>query len=477
MRASALLALYIGTAAASVPWQDVQLRLLSPLTSYSQSGTSFTAKLIGPLVRDGYEILPSGTIVRGSVIKALAVGLGIRRERASISLEFQGGCDLPWGETVPCDVRLLSIDNARESVAKDNVIRGILAANHPYSWLNGVWYKPVPALLQRSAVGLTGAAGMVYTHMLPSPTGAAIIIASRLIFLRMPDPEIELPPGTELTARISLAGGAVHSEVPVLASAVWAHDVITSLREAPVEVTRPDRSPEADIINLAFAGSRSELEAAFEAAGWWTAESVNAKTLTRTYTAFASMKAYPRAPVSTLHYQGRPPDLVFQKSFNSVAKRHHIRIWKTDIQGETVWLGAATHDTAIVFDRNRMSITHKIDPQIDRERSQIVNDLAENGCVAGLQTIDRPGRSRNLVDGAHVITDGALVGLALRQCDSRDRLLGSVERPKKGPLTLATRRAILETRQYLLRGNVYYLGYRAARWGVSAWRPARDDDE
>ena len=42
-----------------------------------------------------------------------------------------------------------------------------------------------------------------------------------------------------------------------------------------------------------------------------------------------------------LEAEGRLPDLVFQKSFNTLAKRHHVRLWQVEVPGGTAWVGAA----------------------------------------------------------------------------------------------------------------------------------------
>ncbi len=52
--------------------------------------------------------------------------------------------------------------------------------------------------------------------------------------------------------------------------------------------------------------------------------------------------------MSTLTIGGRPPDLMFQKSLDTFAKRHHVRVWELHktYQGQEVWVAAATHDIA-----------------------------------------------------------------------------------------------------------------------------------
>ncbi len=476
LRSVLLVLIYVSASAAADPSQDVSLRLETPLASYSKPGTPFSARLLGPVDLKGSSLLPSGSRIHGIVREAHSVGLGLRRERASLALEFQG-CVLPEGQSVDCDVRLLDIDNARESVRANNQIHGILAASHPYSWLNGLWFRPAAALLHRPTTGLNGAGGLIYTHLAPGPAGAATIIASRLILFRLPDSEIELPAGTDLIARLAVSETLTPSNPLASASQPAPLALLDPLASVPHEVRRPNREAAGDIINLAFAGSSDDLSRAFEAAGWFTTDSLDARTFARTYSAFAGMKTYSRAPVSTLLYNGRPPDLVFQKSFNSLAKRHHIRLWREDNNGSPFWLGAATHDTGIAFDFGRMSFSHKIDPRIDRERSKVLSDLSAAGCLDAFQEIERPAVTRAPADGAEIVTDGVLVLASLRACDPVDSPAASLTRPRRNLALTALSRFILETRHYLTRGNAYYWTYRAVRWQFSSRRaPVTETD-
>ena len=155
-------------------------------------------------------------------------------------------------------------------------------------------------------------------------------------------------------------------------------------------VTRPDGTRAADVINLAFIGGLEELQNAFAAAGWMPAEPLTLHTFSTAYRAYNSMSGYSTAPVSTLLYQGAEPVAVFQKSFNTIAKRHHIRIWSAGtFEGKEVWLGAATHDAGVGFQMASMTITHKIDPETDRERRKVVMDLSFAACSERVSFLDR----------------------------------------------------------------------------------------
>ena len=453
--ASSLMAAGLGTSNGHV--HSMVIRLLTPLASFSPPGTRFDTRVIGPELREKGFFLPSGTLVSGKVENSASVRLGILRERAMLKLQFDA-CHLPDGSPFDCKVVLVDVDNAREQVS-ENRIQGVLAAGHASSWLGGIWYRPNTFLLPRSAMGLTGAVGTVYTHFVPSPVGAAAMLGSRLLFDRLPDPEIEFPAGTDLLVQMELPAGFISSFQP---PAPISPQLSQWVAAQPDEVRHPDTQLAGDMIDLVLVGSRPQVEGAFLAAGWETCDLLTSRSFARMYAAFSSMRADPVAPVAPLRYGGNTSTLSFQKTLNTVAKRHHIRIWPGTFPGTPVWLAAATHDTNIILDQRRMSITHRIDPLIDRERSTVVNDLVAAGCVAGIGTVDRPGAVRTPGSGMPSITDGKAVLLYLQDCSAHNPASRDLEEPRHNRLTLASRWLFLEDREYLFRGNVYYLAYRAA---------------
>jgi hypothetical protein len=448
----------------------LQIRLLTPITSYGERGAAFTASVIGPVVRDGSTVLPSGAIIHGTVLNAKAVGLGLRRERAGLDIRFEA-CQLPDGDRIPCEAELQTIDNAREQVLSNNRVRGVLAASHANSWLNGVWFRPAQGFVHRSAAGLTGASGIINSRYAPGPAGAAVVITSRLLLFRLPEPEIELPAGTEMIVRVRGDGPEIYKEQQQ-APLELPDELVHWLSIQPPVITQTDGKPVADLINVVLAGSRAQLEGAFAAAGWTQADALTPRTFARTYRAYASMGAYPSSPVSPLYYLGSLPDLVFQKTFNSVSKRHHIRLWAIDFGGMPVWLGAATHDTGIAFEWNRMTFTHRIDPMIDIERSKVMNDLAYTGCAVPIQRLKRPLLANREATGGRAVTDGAAAAVVLKDCHAR-QVAPPTPKPRRSALKLIARRVILETRHYWTRSNAYYWTQRAARWTYSSLKPGR----
>jgi len=454
-----------------------QARMIGALSGESPVGTRFSMRLVGPISRANDTPLPANTVVRGVIRRTWPVGLGFRRERAVLELEFRS-CELPTGAMVACSVQLRAVDNAREAVRKWNQVRGVVAASHPNRWFGGLWLRPTFEAFGKSGVGLTGAGGMIHSRILANPFAGVAIAGARTALFRMPDPEIYFPAGTDVWLRI--AHPAPQANAPAgneddRNRTTLPDDAMEELRDRPSAVTQPDRGPVTDIINLAFVGSEDELRSAFLAAGWTEAEPLNPRTFMRTYRAFTSMQEYAAAPVSQLFHEGRAPDLVFQKAFNTLAKRHHIRVWRaTAANGETVWVGAATHDIGIAFDWGRFSLTHRVDVRIDRERQILLNDLTDAGCIAGREWIERPALRS---EAGPRVTDGALAVLQVQTCSATATTATPVPaRKKHRPLRTMLRRIVLETRQYITRGNPYYYAFQTIRWTVTK-RPRVAADE
>ena len=453
-------------ARASVP--EIEVRLESHLTSYATAaGSEFSAIVISPLESDGEVLMPPGTRIWGRVRKASAVGVGIRRERAGLDLEFRE-YELADGRRFPLEATLRRVDNAREEVTREGRVRGILAADSPYGLLCSIWLRPslnVPA-------GLTSATGMVSTRMALGPIGAAGLIGLRMLLFRWPEPEIHMPPGTEMKlAIVSLPAEA--PRFPVEISQPLDAGIQSELLSRSYLVSKADGRTAADIINVAFVGTRDQLIRSFELAGWTSAEPLTKRSFAKTCSALTRRQGYATAPVSLLLNEKKAPDLVFQKSWNTLSKRHHVRIWQAgSVDGSGLWVGAGTHDVGFVFDKKGMNFSHQIDPRIDSERAKIVNDLTYAACTQNVNYLDRRDAVRRPTGRPGVRSDGSLAVMELQDCTGKIPGEGLVV-PKRpgGPLKLLARRFLLETRHTVLRGNLIYLAYRAYRWRYTGFQP------
>ncbi|MGH9581540.1 MAG: LssY C-terminal domain-containing protein, partial [Bryobacteraceae bacterium] len=353
----------------------LQIRLETYLTSYaSHPGSPFRAVVIRPFAEHGQILIPERSIVYGTVRRAIRVRLGLIHERAGLDLNFSK-YETPAGREFPLRARLASIDNAREGVTKQGRIRGVLAARTPDEVLNGLWEIPSLDMFYRPLEGVMGLSQEILENSPMGPVGPAVLLGVRCFLFRFPEPEIRLPPGTDMTLLVDEANTAFAPKPdppPTHAPAALAE----WLRKQPVAVKKPDGRRVEDVINVAFLGSWQQLLGSFRASGWYAADPTTFGSFSRFCLAFNSKRRYARAPVSKLLYRDRSPIVVFEKSLDSVSKRDHVRIWSAGFfHGREIWLGAATHDIGVRFNRRTFLFTHRVDRHIDAERATVVTDL------------------------------------------------------------------------------------------------------
>jgi hypothetical protein len=186
-----------------------------------------------------------------------------------------------------------------------------------------------------------------------------------------------------------------------------------ALPRAPRHTTTA-RGNQGDAVNVAFVGTEEELHRTLAAAGWYAADPVTMRTSLRIAADVVLQKPYPHAPVSDLYLWGRTQDAAFEQPVgDSPKQRHHVRFWRSDEvdrQGEPLWLGAATYDERVEISRTTGGITHRIGPDIDRERNKLVGDTARAGLLDGYYWVDRFHRDREGRNGGGdpYHTDGRL---------------------------------------------------------------------
>jgi hypothetical protein len=179
-------------------------------------------------------------------------------------------------------------------------------------------------------------------------------------------------------ARIA-AAAAAKTDVKVPA---FSQKLIDSI---PRRVSDPNGEP-GDRVNFVLIGSQDQVQSALKAAGWVVVDRSNESAVVAGLLASLNKEAYVTMPMSELELFGRGQDFGYAQAdpLKVVASRHHFRIWKVpfDLEGQTVWAGAGTHD--IGFDRDyrtKNGITHKIDPNTDGERDYIRDSLTQTGLV------------------------------------------------------------------------------------------------
>ena len=149
------------------------------------------------------------------------------------------------------------------------------------------------------------------------------------------------------------------------------------------KITRTKSGATGDPINMLFIGSKDQITQSFHQAGWLIPDPITAQISARIAVDSLAHRSYPTAPVSNLYVFGRVQDLAFEKPTTDVANRGHIRIWNTGtrVNGQPVWVGAASYDSGIELSATNHLPTHHIAPTVDLERNTVGSDLAKTGLV------------------------------------------------------------------------------------------------
>jgi hypothetical protein len=143
---------------------------------------------------------------------------------------------------------------------------------------------------------------------------------------------------------------------------------------------------EGDMINLIFIAKEDDFQRVFARAGW---VKVDKNKPTLFWHLLWQRKHYVKLPMDNFFLFGRAQNYAFALPDPGaiLTRRHHLRIWKTDheMNGNPIWVGAATHDVAIKFEMRKLWMIHRIDPNVDAEREFIARNLTETHLVTQVE--------------------------------------------------------------------------------------------
>jgi hypothetical protein len=178
-----------------------------------------------------------------------------------------------------------------------------------------------------------------------------------------------------------------------------------------------------DLVNFVLVGDQNQVTNAFKAAGWVLADKTNSDAVVGALLATLQKQVYVTVPMSTLFLFGRGQDFGYARAqaVEVAAQRDHFRIWKAPFQAansQTVWAGAGTHDIGIEKDqRSTDAITHKIDPDVDKERDFIGATLQQAGWVQAMSYMDRGSNAVKqafTATGGEIKSDGRVLVIVLK---------------------------------------------------------------
>jgi hypothetical protein len=376
------------------PGQTIDVRLTTPAFSdRSRTGDPIEAVVTYPLCtngewlacKPGELLLAPGTKINGTVLFAQKAPDKYWRPR--LVLDFSNVVHKD-GKTSKLYARVIDVDNARETV-RNNEILGIIQ----------------PHVSGKVSIAFS-ALGAI------NPVVGYTINGARAVYGLSIRREIQFPPGTDIQVQVVRPSMLTQREPWETWPTLPVTPELRSLvQHAPMRTHTANGTP-SDVTNLMFLGTRQQILAAFTEAGWFEAVPLSFGANMNVVQATLRQTNYSEAPVSSLMINGRLPDLVFQKSLDTFAKRHHIRIWKlgSTYDGREVWIGAATHDIAVEHTKTMTKWTHRIDPHIDRERDWVESDLLFAGTATGYVDVNRPAAPRNAANatGDEITTDGLM---------------------------------------------------------------------
>jgi hypothetical protein len=174
-----------------------------------------------------------------------------------------------------------------------------------------------------------------------------------------------------------------------------------------------------DMVNFLILGSEDAMERAFTSAGWVKVDADVKGTVLHGLIESLSKESYLTMPMSPLYLFGRHQDYgwAHAEPISVVKTRNHLRIWKADFQvnGQTLWVGAATHDIGFERDQRNNGVTHKIDPDIDLERDYVEKTLASTGLVTDIFHFlpDTPMKEAKTATGGTFHSNGQVLILKL----------------------------------------------------------------
>ena len=212
-------------------------------------------------------------------------------------------------------------------------------------------------------------------------------------------------------------GAAYHPARQVLAISGVDAKIFAKL---PRRVADKDGNP-GDMVNFLIVGSEDAVQRIFTAAGWVKVDADVRGTVLRGVLESISKQSYLTMPMSPLYLFGRTQDYgwAHAEPIKVVASRNHLRIWKAPFQvdGQTLWVGAATHDIGFERDERNDGITHKIDPDVDLERDYVEKTLIATGLVAEVtHTLPaNPLKEARTATGGSFHSDGRILILKLNE--------------------------------------------------------------
>lgn len=357
-----------------------------------REGAALEVQVMAPLEAGGCIVVPAFTPILGTVVASrpgrLFGGRGL------LQLRFDSVLAAP-DEWVPLAAELDSLEWAS---------RG--------SWTSrgGVQQS------RRSIRGIIGTAGLVGLAGAATGLGMIPVLAITGLDIALRGPGAQILAGQRGKLRLT---APLVVPIPDRCERVErsADEAAPAVPPLPPRATDKRGTAGADPINLIVRGTREEVDSALNRVGWLPAKRSTFGALAEEAGAVLLAERDSEAPMSHEYYLGRVEDLRFERASPSARARHHVRFWQADSTG-ALWAAAATEDVGMLVSARQRTVTHRIAPDIDRERDLFVGELLAGGCAVLEGYVALPGAvlSGKGVAGQEFVTDGRAAVVRVVAC-------------------------------------------------------------
>jgi len=348
---------------------------------------------------------------------ALAASTPALAQKAAVTLDgrqtwVDTGVDVQRGDLVRITATgRLKYPDAREEATPDGLKRG---------WLDLIRAMPLNDAGRGAVLGRVGEGGASRPFLVGSRRESRMTAGGRLfvgVNQNSSPSSGEYQVVVEILEKAGAAMDRFEGELPPITDEI--------LDKIPRRVVDKD-GLEGDRVNFLILGTEEQVKRALLDVGWVVVDRSVKDAILRGALGTLSRQAYLTMPMSELYVFGRPQDYGFAMSdpVMTVAERHHFRIWKApfEVGGLTLWVGAGTHDVGFDRDQRTGGVTHRIDPDTDKEREFIGETLKQSGQVVRTEYVTPKNTvtKAKTAHGQEYFSDGRILVIYLRP-DSGNR--------------------------------------------------------
>lgn len=375
------------------PGTRIPVRFARSLTGgRDRQGATFEVQAMAPLEAGGCILVPAFTPIRGTVVQSRPGRIFGRRGVLQLRFDSVLAAADDW---VPLAAVLDSLE-----------------------WTNrGSWTAAGGVQQNRRSIrGVIGTAGLAGLAGAATGLGLVPLVAVTGLDLVLRGPRAQILAGQRGLLRLT-APLVVPIPDRCESGEATASEALPAVPALPSRATDKSGVKGADPINLILRGAREDVDSALNRAGWLPAQRSTFGALAAEAEAVLLARRDSEAPMSHEYLFGRIEDLRFERASPTARARHHVRLWQADSAG-TLWAAAATEDVGMLVSARQRTVTHRIAPDIDKERDLLVGELLAGGCAVleGYVTLPGAVKSGTGVAGQPFVTDARAAVVRVVAC-------------------------------------------------------------